>query len=52
MTLAPHLLNLLGKTGVTLDIHFGPSSRGGGDRKTLARDLHAEVRALLHGAAV
>ena len=50
MTLAPHLLNLLGKTGVTLDIHFGPSSRRTGDRKTLARDLHAEVRALLHGA--
>ena len=47
MTLAPHLLNLLGKTGVTLDIHFGPSSRRAGDRKTLARDLHAEVRALL-----
>ncbi len=49
MTLAPHLLNLLGKTGVTLDIHFGPCSHRTGDRKTLARDLHAEVRALLHG---
>jgi len=49
MTLAPHLLNLLGKTGVTLDMHFGPSSRRTGDRKTLARDLHAEVRALLLG---
>ena len=47
MTLAPHLLNLLGKTGVTLDMHFGPSSHRTGDRKTLARDLHAEVRALL-----
>ena len=51
MTLAPHLLNLLGKTGVTLDIHFGPSSRRTGDRKTLARDLHTEVRTLLRGAA-
>jgi 1-acyl-sn-glycerol-3-phosphate acyltransferase len=49
MTLAPHLLNLLGKTGVTLDIRFGPSSRRTGDRKTLARDLHAEVRTLLRG---
>ncbi len=49
MALAPHLLNLLGKTGVTLDLHFGPSSRRTGDRKTLARDLHAEVRALLRG---
>jgi 1-acyl-sn-glycerol-3-phosphate acyltransferase len=48
LTLAPHLLNFLGKTGVTLDIHFGPSSLRSGDRKTLARDLHAEVRALLH----
>ncbi len=48
MTLAPHLLNLLGKSGVTLDIRFGPSSRRTGDRKTLARDLHSEVRALLH----
>lgn len=47
MTLAPHLLNLLSETGVTLDIHFGPSSRRTGDRKTLARDLHAEVRTLL-----
>ena len=51
MTLAPHLLNFLGKTGVTLDIHFGPSLRRSGDRKALARDLHGEVRTLLHGAA-
>jgi len=51
MMLAPHLLNLLGKTGVTLDIRFGPASRRSGNRKTLARDLHEEVRALLHGAA-
>jgi len=50
MTLAPHLLNLLGKTGVTLDIHFGPSHRRTGNRKTLARDLHAEVRTLQRGA--
>jgi 1-acyl-sn-glycerol-3-phosphate acyltransferase len=48
MTLAPHLLNFLGKTGVTVDIHFGSSSQRTGDRKALARDLHAEVRALLH----
>ena len=49
MTLAPHLLHFLGKTGVTLDIHFGPCSHRTGDRKALARNLHAEVRALLHG---
>jgi 1-acyl-sn-glycerol-3-phosphate acyltransferase len=47
MTLAPHLLNLLGKTGVTLDLHFGPSRQRSGDRKTLARNLHAEVTAML-----
>ncbi|MEO6788228.1 MAG: lysophospholipid acyltransferase family protein [Chthoniobacteraceae bacterium] len=51
MRLAPHLLNFLGKTGVTLDIRFGPSSHRTGDRKTLARDLHTEVCALLHGSA-
>lgn len=47
MTLAPHLLNLLGKRGVTLDIRFGPSHPRTGDRKTLARELHSEVGALL-----
>ncbi len=47
MTFGPHLLNLLGKRGITLDIRFGTSSRRTGDRKTLARDLHAEVCSLL-----
>ena len=47
MTLAPHLLNLLGKSGVTLDLHFGLSRPRNGDRKTLARELHAEVSTLL-----
>ena len=47
MTLAPHLLNLLGKNGVMLDIYFGPTSHRTGDRKTLAHDLHTEVRSLL-----
>ena len=50
MTLAPHLLNLLGKSRVTLDIHFGPSSQRSGDRKTLARELHSEAAALLAAA--
>ncbi len=49
MAFGPHLLNLLGKRSITLDIHFGPSSLRNGDRKTLARDLHAEVCALLKG---
>lgn len=47
MTLAPHLLNLLGKSSVTLDLHFGPSRPRTADRKTLARELHSEVTALL-----
>ena len=47
MTLAPHLLNLLGKSSVTLDLHFGPSRPRTADRKTLARELQSEVTALL-----
>ena len=46
MSLAPHMGNLLRKTGLTVDIHFGPSHVRQQDRKSLARDLHAEVRAL------
>lgn len=46
MSLAPHLFHLLGKTGVTLHLHFGPSLHRPADRKTLARDLHQEVRTL------
>lgn len=46
MSLAPHMGNLLRKTGLTVDIHFGPSHVRTSDRKTLARDLHAEVRSL------
>jgi len=47
MTLAPHLLNLLAKSTVTLDLHFGPSLPRTGDRKQLARELHAEVSAFI-----
>lgn len=50
MTLAPHLLNLLGKRGVTLDLHFGPSRPRIGDRKSLARELHEEVTTLLRNS--
>lgn len=46
MSLAPHMGNLLRKTGLTVDIHFGPSHVRELDRKSLARDLHDEVRAL------
>ena len=47
MTLAPHLLNLLGKSSVSLDLRFGVSRPRSSDRKTLARELHSEVTALL-----
>jgi 1-acyl-sn-glycerol-3-phosphate acyltransferase len=45
-TLAPHLFNLLGKTGLAVRVAFGPSAPRPGDRKTAARLLHAEVTAL------
>lgn len=45
-TLAPHLLNLLSKPSLTVRLAFGPSRARTGDRKTIARELHAEVLAL------
>jgi 1-acyl-sn-glycerol-3-phosphate acyltransferase len=43
MTLLPHLLNLLGKRGVDAAVSFAPVSKRPADRKTLARQLRAEV---------
>lgn len=43
---APHLLNLLGKTGLGIRIAFGEPKVRAGDRKAIARELHAEVVAL------
>ena len=43
MTLAPHLLNLLGKERVQASVRFTRPEVGHSDRKTLARQLHAEV---------
>ena len=43
MTLAPHLLNLLGKERVRASVRFTRPEVGHSDRKTLARQLHAEV---------
>ena len=43
---APHLLNLLSKTGLSIRIAFGEPRPRTGDRKTIARELHAEVCAL------
>jgi lyso-ornithine lipid O-acyltransferase len=45
MDLASHMPNLLTKTNVKLEIHFG-SARTGTDRKELARVLRAEVCSL------
>jgi len=46
MTLAPHLLNLLGKRSVKAMITFGEPVVAAGDRKTLGLDLRARVGAL------
>ncbi len=43
MSLAPHLLKLMSRPGLTLDMHFGPSQIRTSDRKTLAREMHREV---------
>lgn len=51
MTLAPHLLNLLSKGGLTLHVHFGAAHPPTLDRKALARTTHAEVGALAGVAA-
>ncbi len=46
MTLVPHLLNLFGKKSVEATVRFSSSRPRPGDRKTLARELRAEVAAL------
>jgi 1-acyl-sn-glycerol-3-phosphate acyltransferase len=43
MTLVPHLLNLLGKRGVSAHVSFMQVHEGCANRKELARQLHAEV---------
>lgn len=46
MTLLPHLLNLLGKRTIESRIRFSPATRRNADRKSLARELRAEVVSL------
>lgn len=46
MTLVPHLLNLFGKRVIEARICFSRARIRGADRKTLARELRAEVAAL------
>jgi 1-acyl-sn-glycerol-3-phosphate acyltransferase len=43
MTLLPHLINLCSKRAVQASVHFKHIREGKGDRKKLARQLHAEV---------
>ncbi len=43
MTLAPHLLNLLGKDGLSACISFAPVSERPRDRKAIALQLHDKV---------
>jgi 1-acyl-sn-glycerol-3-phosphate acyltransferase len=42
-TFFPHLLNLLGKKSVRATVQFGKFNRTTGDRKELAKQLHAAV---------
>jgi 1-acyl-sn-glycerol-3-phosphate acyltransferase len=50
MTLVPHLLNLLGKQGVSARVFFAGLPQPRRDRKELARQLHAEVLRLKKSA--
>ena len=49
MTFGPHLFNLLGKAGIEAVVHYGQTLPGGRERKQLALELHAQVRALKSG---
>jgi hypothetical protein len=46
MTLLPHLLNICSKSLIVSNLRCGVPHRRQGDRKSLARELHAEVAAL------
>jgi 1-acyl-sn-glycerol-3-phosphate acyltransferase len=50
-TLAPHLLNLLSKTGLRVTVTFGRADVRSGDRKAIARELHGEAVAALQSPA-
>lgn len=52
MTLVPHLLNLLGKRGVSARVSFAAVQEPCADRKQLARQLHSEVQRLKDAPAV
>jgi 1-acyl-sn-glycerol-3-phosphate acyltransferase len=52
MTLAPHLLNLLGKRGLEARLRFTRLRQASPDRKQLAQQLHSEVVRLKQAFAV
>ena len=47
MPLAPHLLKVFAHPRIDVTIRFGEPQPRGGDRKSIARELHGEVSALL-----
>jgi len=52
MTLVPHLLNLLSKRRVQVEVRFASVQKVSTDRKALAQQLHAEVLRLKDSAPV
>ncbi|MEW6305252.1 MAG: lysophospholipid acyltransferase family protein [Verrucomicrobiota bacterium] len=46
MTLVPHLMNVFTKERIRATVAFAPPQPRSGDRKQVARDLHAEVLGL------
>jgi len=52
MTLAPHLINLLGKRSLEARLRFTELQQASPDRKQLARQLHSEVVRLKQAFAV
>ena len=51
MTLMPHLVKLCSKRGVQAFVQFNPLPKAIGNRKQLARQLHAEVMRMKHAVA-
>jgi 1-acyl-sn-glycerol-3-phosphate acyltransferase len=52
MTLVPHLVNLCSKRAIQASVHFSQLREGSGDRKQLARKLHAEILRMKHAVAL
>jgi 1-acyl-sn-glycerol-3-phosphate acyltransferase len=52
MTLVPHLVNLLGKRGISAQVSFAQLEKGQTERKRLARQLQHEVLRLKEALAI